>query len=168
MQLEQQVYPWYKEFCAWFCIGILVLAVVLGLGLLTVAINNPPSIVVDNYYDVGKGINKSLERERLAKQLGMRATLTLNLELEQVELQLEGKSLPQQLVLNIISPTQPEQDRRVVLQPVDTNGLYRGLLGEPVLGKRFVELLGQTDGQEWRLFEEEKIEPGQRIELGFN
>jgi len=168
MQLGHEHHPWYKEFWAWFCVGILVLAVVLGLGLLYVAVNNPPSIVVDNYYDVGKGINKSLERERLAKQLGMRATLSLNHDLEQAELQLEGQTLPQQLVLNIISPTQPEQDRRVILQPVDNSGLYRGLLEVQISGKRFVELLGQADGEDWRLFEEEILVLNQPIELGFN
>lgn len=166
MQTEQLIRPWYKEFWAWFCIGILIFAVVLGLGLLAVATKYPANIVVvDNYYDVGKGINRSLERERYAVDLMLNGTLSLNPELEQVELELRGQSLPPQLVLNLISPTQPEKDLRIVLQPANAEGLYRGLLQEQVVGKRFIEVLGQQDGADWRIFEEAIIVENQPVEL---
>ena len=129
MQPEDNVLPWYKEFWPWFIIGMLSFSVVLGLSLLTIAIRNADSLVVDNYYDVGKGINTSLEREQLAQELNIAGTLSLDSDLGQVELKLSGDSHPQQIVLNLISPTQEKRDRRIVLQPVSTD-MYRGLLQE--------------------------------------
>ncbi|QEY58392.1 hypothetical protein FXF61_04085 [Pseudomonas sp. C27(2019)] len=165
MQPEDNVLPWYKEFWPWFIIGMLSFSVVLGLSLLTISIRNADSLVVDNYYDAGKGINTSLERERLAERLAIGGTLRLDTDLGQAEFVLTGASRPQHLVLNLISPTQPERDRRIVLQPI-SNDMYRGLLPDDTQGRRFVEILGLEDSAEWRLFEEHTLTSGQAITLG--
>ncbi|WP_044870277.1 FixH family protein [Pseudomonas sp. LFM046] len=157
--------PWYKQPWPWFIIAILGTSVVLGTTMLVIATKNPPSLVADNYYEVGKGINTSLERENLAKQLGMKASLRLDEASGQVDLELAGTSRPQQVVLSLLSPTQQEKDRRIVLQP-QADGHYRGQLPDAVSGRRFVELIGQEQGQDWRLFEEETLDKGSVIRLG--
>ncbi|KIP96584.1 MULTISPECIES: FixH family protein [Pseudomonas] len=165
MNEETQPAPWYKQFWPWFLIALLGYSVIQGLTLLTVATRNPPGLISDDYYDVGKGINQSLERENLAVRLQLRASLDLDDQRGIAELHLRGSSAPAQLVLNLVSPTQPERDRRVVLQH-QGDGLYRGNLQDSVQGRRFVELIGQEGGQDWRLFEEETLQPGQSIQLG--
>ena len=165
MQSEAPVSPWYKQFWPWFILGILGTSVVLGTTMLVIASKNPPSLISDNYYEVGKGINTSLERENLAERLGMKASLTVQQGSGEVELELMGDSRPQQLVLSLLSPTQPEKDRRVVLQP-QADGKYRGQLQDAVSGRRFIELIGQEQGQDWRLFEEENLEKDGVIRLG--
>ena len=165
MQPENNALPWYKEFWPWFIIGMLSFSVVLGLSMLTISIRNADSLVFDNYYDAGKGINTSLVREKLAEQLNIAGTLSLDTETGQIEFTLTGDSRPQHLVLNLISPTQVERDRRIVMQPI-SGDLYRGLLQEDIQGRRFVEVLGLEDGAEWRLFEEHTLINGQAITLG--
>lgn len=165
MHSESPVNPWYKEFWPWFILGILGFSVVLGIGLLVFASRNPPGLISDNYYDVGKGINTSLERETLAKRLQLKGNLVLNNDDGTARLQLSGNSKPQQLTLNLESPTQPERDRRVILLLQD-DGSYFGQLQDIAEGRRFVELLGQEGAQEWRLFEEEQLQSGATLHLG--
>jgi hypothetical protein len=165
MSDEAPIKPWFKQFWPWFLIALLGYSVVQGLTLLTIATRNPPGLISDDYYDVGKGINQSLERESLALQLQLSATLDLDDASGVARLQLQGNSGPAQLVLNLISPTQPERDRRIILQP-QGQGLYRGQMQDVVQGRRFVELIGQEGGKDWRLFEEETLESGKTIRLG--
>jgi hypothetical protein len=165
MHAQMPVTPWYKQFWPWFILAILALSVVLGLSLLTVSILKGDSLVVDNYYDAGKGINTALDREKLAKQLQLTANVSFDDDTGIAEVTLNGNSRPAQLTLSLISPTQPEKDRRIVMQPAEGK-LYRGNMQDSVQGRRFVELIGQEGGKDWRLFEEETLATGTPVQLG--
>ncbi|AVF56201.1 hypothetical protein G7017_18340 [Pseudomonas fulva] len=157
--------PWYKHLWPWIIIGILTTSVCLSLTMVSIAVRNPDNLVNDNYYEAGKGINRSLDRELLAQQLALKASVHLDDLTGEVDVRLTGSSDPQTLELNLISPTQPAMDRRVLLSRVE-QGRYVGQLEDKVNGRRFVELLGSEGDQVWRLFEEEKVEHGVILELG--
>jgi hypothetical protein len=159
--------PWYKHLWPWIIIGILACSVTLTLSMVTIAVNNPDNLVTDNYYEAGKGINRSLDRELLAQTLNLRAAVTLDQETGEADLRLTGDSQPETLVLNLISPTQPEKDRKIVLarNPAQP-GRYVGQMSDRVEGRRFVELLGVENSQTWRLFEEEAITGDKDLILG--
>ena len=129
--------------------------------------NNPDNLVNDNYYEAGKGINRSLDRERLAQTLQLRAKVHLDELTGEVELHLTGYSNPTSLQLNLISPTQPEKDRKVVLTRSQSEpGRYIGQVTDKVEGRRFVELLGVEGDRTWRLFEEEQVNHDKDLLLG--
>jgi hypothetical protein len=159
--------PWYKHLWPWIIIAILTCSVTLTLSMVTIAVNNPDNLVSDNYYEAGKGINRSLDRELLAQSLKLRATVTLDDVTGEADLRLTGDSRPETLVLNLISPTQPEKDRKIVLarNPAQP-GRYVGQMSDKVEGRRFVELLGVENSQTWRLFEEESITRDKDLILG--
>ncbi|AKJ99748.1 MULTISPECIES: FixH family protein [Pseudomonas] len=159
--------PWYKHLWPWIIIGILTCSVTLSLTMVTIAVKNPDNLVNDNYYEAGKGINRSLERELLAQTLQLHANVQLDDVTGEVNLHLNGNSRPQTLALSLISPTQPEKDRKIVLTRNDSEpGRYVGQLADKIEGRRFVELLGVENDKTWRLFEEEQVNHGQDILLG--
>ncbi|CAM3598566.1 MULTISPECIES: FixH family protein [Pseudomonas] len=159
--------PWYKHLWPWIIIGVLATSVTLSLTMVTIAVNNPDNLVNDNYYEAGKGINRSLDRELLAQTLNLKASVHLDELTGEVDLRLTGNSQPQTLELNLISPTQPEKDRKIVLTRSDSEaGRYLGQLSDKVEGRRFVELLGSQDEHVWRLFEEEEVAHDKTLVLG--
>ncbi|OOV95612.1 FixH family protein [Pseudomonas sp. MF4836] len=159
--------PWYKHLWPWIIIGILACSVTLTLSMVTIAVNNPDNLVNDNYYEAGKGINRSLDRELLAQTLKMRANVHLDELTGEVELRLSGNSQPSTLELNLISPTQPEKDRKITLARSETEqGRYIGQLTDKVEGRRFVELLGVEGDKTWRMFEEEQVSHDKDLLLG--
>jgi hypothetical protein len=159
--------PWYKHLWPWIIIGILACSVTLTLSMVTIAVKNPDNLVNDNYYEAGKGINRSLDRELLAQTLLMRASIHLDDVTGEVDLRLSGKSQPATLELNLISPTQPEKDRKITLTRSDTEqGRYIGQLSDKIEGRRFIELLGTQDDHIWRMFEEELVNHDKELLLG--
>ena len=165
MTAAQLTTAWYRHRWPWFLIALLGTSVCLSLTFVVVAARNADGLVVDNYYEAGRGINRALAREHLAQRLGVRADLRLDTLTGQVDLHLLGDSQPEQLTLNLISPTQPARDRSLLLRRA-TPEHYVGQLAEPIEGRRLVELLGQQGGQPWRLFEEQTIEGGRAVRLG--
>ena len=156
---------WYKNLWPWIIIGILATSVTLSLTMVSIAVNNPDNLVNDNYYEAGKGINRSLDRELLGQTLKLKANVHLDELTGEVELRLTGDSQPQALELNLISPTQPDKDRKIALT-LTGEGRYVGQLPDRVEGRRFVELLGTEKGQTWRLFEEEEVAHDVTLLLG--
>ncbi|MDD1965328.1 FixH family protein [Pseudomonas putida] len=167
MSVATAASPWYRHRWPWIIIGMLTCSVGLTVAMVTIAVDNPDNLVNDNYYEAGKGINRSLDRELLAQTLKLRATVTLDDLTGEADLRLTGNSQPETLVLNLISPTQPEKDRKIILarNPAQP-GRYVGQMSDRVEGRRFVELLGVENSQTWRLFEEESVTRDKDLILG--
>lgn len=159
--------PWYRHRWPWIIIAILTCSVSLSLAMVTIAVKHPDTLVTDNYYEAGKGINRSLDRELLAQGLQVRAEVRLDELTGEVDVRLSGQSQPAGLTLNLISPTQPRKDRQVRLtRSASEAGRYVGQLDDSVQGRRFVELLGEYQGNTWRLFEEEQVGGERALWLG--
>lgn len=168
MYEEDQGGPWYKQVWAWFIIAILVLAVVLGIGLLIVAMSNQDSMVRDNYYKEGRAINMHLGRDQLARQHNLNAIFEVDELTGEIRLELDGdlEVPPGELRLDFISPSHAERDRSVTLGRVGSNQ-YAGQLESELEGRYYLDLSDpeRTGEAGWRLTDEVVLAPGQQYQL---
>ncbi|SDU11211.1 FixH family protein [Halopseudomonas salegens] len=168
MHTQDSIPPWYKQFWPWFLIGILAFAVVIGLGLLFIAIANQDSMVRDNYYREGRAINMHLGRDQMARELSLRADFSIDDITGEISLTLDGglEPLPETLQLDLIAPTQAHKDRKSLLTRISGNQ-YRGQLDTGVEGRMYIDLSDpQRVGNDgWRLTDEKHIQLGERYEL---
>lgn len=70
--------PWYKQFWPWFLIAVPLMSMVLSFTMMNLAINTEDSLVIDDYYKEGKGINLNLTRVQEARVKGIQTTLTFS------------------------------------------------------------------------------------------
>lgn len=168
MQQDEIIPPWYKQFWPWFIIGILVFAVVIGLGLLFISLAYQDSMVRDNYYKEGRAINMYLGRDQLADELQLSSEFSVDEVTGEISLNLEGQlqPLPTDLQLDLISPSHAERDRTVLLKRVSGNQ-YAGQLSETMQGRHYVDLSDPTKPGEtgWRLTDEINLGSGQTYRL---
>ena len=75
---DSTIRNWKREPLVWLLIGIPLSAVIMGVVMLTLAIQSYSGLVVDDYYKKGKQINRVLERDRLAYELGLAASFAVD------------------------------------------------------------------------------------------
>lgn len=92
MSIQHDKKPWYHHRWPWILISIPAVSVVLGIILITTALNNPAILVVDNYYAEGRGINRSMALDDAAAELGLSANLSVRSSM--IGLQLLGENAP--------------------------------------------------------------------------
>lgn len=143
--------PWYKQFWPWFIMALPASAVVAGIITIFIAVNNPDGLVKDDYYKAGLGINRTLEREQNAANLGLSAAAEWQPRQQQVSLQLVALKPvnSERLLLNLIHPTRSGQDMQIPLLH-QGNGQYTGLLAEaPQAGNWYLFITPEDES--WRL-----------------
>ncbi|MDJ0779734.1 MAG: FixH family protein [Gammaproteobacteria bacterium] len=139
---------WKQEPLVWLMIGIPAVAVIVGMILLTLAITTYDGLVVDDYYKHGKQINRVLERDRLAHELGLAAALEIDANGElRVRFDPEVSVIPGgNIELALVHSTIPGRDQSLVLTRVE-NRLLEGRLD--LEGEGRWNLYLQTE--DWRL-----------------
>ncbi|MDO8907598.1 MAG: FixH family protein [Pseudohongiella sp.] len=119
MNSQQDTKPWYQHRWPWILISMPAVSVVLGIILISTALNNPAILVVDNYYAEGRGINRSLALDEAAINLGLSARLAV--QDNTINLQLLGTDAPHQneeaLSLFVYHVTDNTLDQTFVFAP---------------------------------------------------
>lgn len=140
--------PWYREPWPWILFGLPGIVVIASFVTLYIALQTDDGVVSDDYYKQGMAINKSLERDELAKQKGIHAFVSLREGMLQMRLKMDNKAdLPADLKMHWIHPTRAGADQVVTLK---RNGEgYEGALAAMPAGRWNVsieDLAGQ-----WRV-----------------
>lgn len=139
---------WKREPLVWMLIAIPLAAVIMGAVMITLATQTFSGLVVDDYYQKGKQINRVLARDRLAYELGLAAGLKLESG-GRVEIRFdpEVQFIPGDTIeLNLVHATMPGLDQRLQLEKTGTH-LLLGKLSLPGKGRWNLSL--QT--ADWRL-----------------
>lgn len=130
-----EVLPWYRQFWPWFLFGLPGTVVVAGIITLLIAIEKADTLVDDDYYRSGLGINQNLLGQNHAQALGLEARFTFDVQRGTVELVLLGdfpapspESLPDQLaqyperlLLEFSHPIRSEKDYALQLSAAGGN-----------------------------------------------
>jgi uncharacterized protein len=139
--------PWYRQFWPWFLIALPASVVVAALSTAYVANRDADDLVVQDYYKDGLAINRQLEKEERATQLGITASLHFSGDL--VSVQMAGPVTDTELHLLLSHPMEADRDFTVTLLRVSPN-LYSGTLAH-VVAPHWHWTLEQPRENGWRL-----------------
>lgn len=109
----------------WMLIAIPASAVVMGVVMLTLAIQSYSGLVVDDYYKKGKQINRVLARDQFAWELGLAAVLQLEGD-ERVVVRFDPavQFIPDgNIELSLVHATKPGLDQKLSMQRIGSHGL---------------------------------------------
>ncbi len=159
MKADAAKRPWYREPLVWLLIAPPAAAIVGGIITIYLAVATQDGLVVDDYYEQGKAINRVLERDQAARTQGVRARL--HLSTERAELRLDSATTPPELTLRLLHATRAEQDVVATLDRAG-DGVYRAPLPVLAPGRWHVQL----EGGDWRLTTSAQLPGNQTVELG--
>ncbi len=154
---DQDIQPWYKQFWPWFIIALLATAVVASLNMVFLAFSTTDSLVTEAPDGMDVVAERHLAAEGLARNLGLDATLNIDLESGAITAVLESTSdgdWPNALSLEFSHPTNAGRDVEVALAAAmpdaDGNPVWAGHLVSIPSGRHYV-VLQPEETAEWRL-----------------
>lgn len=131
--------PWYKQFWPWFLIALPASVIVAGIVTVVLFQKNAVSLVAEDYYKQGKGINQ--DRARLTKANELLLSGHLLVKNHQAIFTLNKGRLEHYPTLSFFFQhrTLTNKDIHQTLNP-DANGRYRMTLPQPLQGPWYIEI----------------------------
>ncbi len=148
-QAKTPVKPGYKQLWPWLVFSIPLLTIVAGVITYFIAADQPHNLVKDDYFKEGLAVNRSLDKIKNASELGLKATLTQDIENQLLKLALDSlQPVEAQVVVTLSHPTQSKLDRVIKMESVSKNE-FLGQLPELPAAYWYVSI---TDDQgEWEI-----------------
>ena len=142
------VKPWYKQFWPWFL--IILPLIVIGWTIVTVVIfsNNSVSLVAEDYYKKGKGINIDISKMNVARDLSLNAHVSSNSNTVVIHFDKGELAHYPALTATFTHRTLPDRDFSKLIT-ADASGNYRLTPDEDILGPWFIEL--QPHDKQWMI-----------------
>lgn len=125
---------WYKQFWPWFLIAVPAASMAMGVLIVYLATTGEDSLVSDDYYKEGKGINQDLSKIQLAKDLGYVGLLEVSDDSVKLRFQTSAPKDATALRLVFFHNTLEEKDY-VVMLTRNATGQYVGYPTQSLKGK---------------------------------
>lgn len=108
---------WYKQFWPWALIALPAVVIVASVITIVIAVRSADSLVVDDYYKQGLGINLALAAQQEAARLQLYARANISGSPPALNLSLRGEltTPPAELILLLAHPARAEQDIKLIL-----------------------------------------------------
>jgi len=165
---EEESYAWYQQFWGWFVFAPLIVVVVASIFFVSTAFKHADDVVIDNYYQEGRTINQSFEKDMLAQALGLKGELRFDRATGEVFLQLQSdRTLVETLTLSLSHPASEKYDRHLILKR--SNSLfYRGDLERDIDHSWYVRIepIAADTESNWRLSGRIDFTQGESLLLG--
>ena len=140
---------WYKQFWPWFLIALPAAVVVASIVTIFIAVQNPDSIVIDDYYKAGLAINRDLSREQQAEKFNIKASLRIDAGNSTAIVTVDAgeQARPAQLHMQLTHPTLPDMDQSVIL--TRQGNYYSGTIKPVIAGAWNLSL--ESTAPAWRI-----------------
>lgn len=139
--------PWYRQFWPWFIFSLPGCVVIAGLVTVYIANEGADDLVVDNYYKNGLAINRQLEKNQRARDMGISAELAFSGN--QVLVTTSGPVEAAELDLQLSHPIEADRDFEILVSKIAPD-TYQATLPYPVAQHwHWIIELRQPEG--WRL-----------------
>ncbi|WP_081588966.1 FixH family protein [Paraglaciecola psychrophila] len=125
---------WYKQFWPWFLIIVPLTSMVLSFTMMNLAFTGKDSMVIDDYYKEGRGINLKIKKLQQAKSLNISTKTQVFADYVEVIFISGEPENGEALILDFYHSTQKFKDFSVTVLR-DANGVYRAPLTDNMLGK---------------------------------
>lgn len=154
---------WKSQPYVWMLILIPFSAIILGIVMMTLAIKSDTGMVVDDYYQKGKEINRVLARDQAASAMGLSANIIFNTDDAKVRVTLKANSTlitNEQISLGLFHSTRSGLDQILTLQTTGDQS-YFAEFKDFRQGRWHVQLTTET----WRLTGSLHVPGGSSLEL---
>ncbi len=133
------VKPWYKQFWPWFLIILPLTVVVWTVITVVIFSQNSVSLVTEDYYKKGKGINIDITKINVAKELQLGAAISS--DGNSIVIKFDKGQLEHYPAITAMFAhrTLPDRDFSQMITS-DAKGVYRFELGHELQGPWFIEL----------------------------
>jgi len=146
---------WYREPLVWMVIAFPAAAVIAGIITIILAIRSEDGLVVDDYYKQGLEINRTLDRDRTAREHKLGATIhypgagdTLMVVMSSDD----NYTLPEQLTVSLLHATRKGYDQ---VFSISRSGENRYVVPVSRLNPGDWHILIETE--EWRVLEQIRV-----------
>ncbi|GMR18859.1 MAG: FixH family protein [Gammaproteobacteria bacterium] len=158
-QNEQVTRPWYREPMVWLIIAIPLSSVIYGTFFLIVSITSFDGMVVDDYYKVGKQINRELKRDKAALAHGLTAQVMVeNKTVTVFILANQDYTAPPALEIRFFYSTRADIDKETFAELISP-GIYKGSIPELETGRWNVQIASD----DWRLLGSMRIPDEKKV-----
>ncbi len=152
--MNRDTKPWYRYGWVWFLIGIPASSVILGSIFIWISFTQADSLVADDYYKQGRGVNQRLEKDQAAVDRGIKLNANIKAQPngdQRIEIRFAadpGIQAPELLRIRLSHPTIDQRDILATLVRVSP-GVYRTDVPGISAGRWYVQV--EDEHSDWRV-----------------